>query len=674
MHTLSLLALGGALVLSCDSGSEGGRPGLPAGDAGPEGLEGEGEGEGPPNPAEGEGEGEEALEGEGEAPVEGEGEGAAEGEGEGEGAAEGEGEEPAEGEGEGEGPAEGEGEPVAWDFAGARSVTTDGPSQVTVFWAPASDPADGDARFEYLLHWAGARRDLDRRAEPAFVAGHDALRGTIEGLPDDGTVWVTVHARDAAGRIDRNDAALQVATQLPELRPELSWESEIFHPSHSSPGLGDFDGDGVLDIVVGSGRENVGGEVVALSGADGDEIWTVRVGNEVVGSSLVMDVGGEGQGVPDVLIGGRDPVFLALDGTSGEEIWSRVTNAWCATPTAIEIDDDGVLDILLATGGLELPNRPQNEREPGRVWFLSGATGQELGSHVSDDGTEYYASTAVADLDGEGGLEVVFGSGGHEYGGDVMVLSLDAEDLDWSATSGNVSGFLASPALADLDGDGLPDVVIGSEDAFAAAYRGTDGRELWRWTIPGHEIMASPSVGWADRSGIPSVAVAASRGDFLEGYQAGVTTVRNGRTGEQLWERRVEDWYVVGTPLWVDLTGNGLDDLILSEIVFDDELGARGRLLFLHGATGAPLATLDLRAAGWATPTVADLDGDGSLDLTWAGIRYPDPEDPNPNGGVITGIVLRVGLGVPVPDRGISWAGFRADPRNTGALSTLPPR
>ncbi|MCY1058916.1 FG-GAP-like repeat-containing protein [Nannocystis sp. SCPEA4] len=137
---------------------------------------------------------------------------------------------------------------------------------------------------------------------------------------------------------------------------------------------------------------------------------------------------------------------------------------------------------------------------------------------------------ALADLDGDGALDVVVG----DESGVLRALNGKTGATLWDKKSGtneyNARGYIAAAAIADLDGDGKDDVIAGARDAILAAYRGRDGEVLWQQARDSG-IHASPTIADFDLDGKPEVLAAWSYGDL---------SVHDGATGEPRWATRVQ--------------------------------------------------------------------------------------------------------------------------------------
>ena len=116
--------------------------------------------------------------------------------------------------------------------------------------------------------------------------------------------------------------------------------------------------------------------------------------------------------------------------------------------------------------------------------------------------TGWYASPGVANLDGDGALEVVWGS----Y--DVVALDAATGTLRWRSAGG--SRVWASPALVDLDGDGRLEVAVGRGGALTVL--SGSGAVRWSATPFGGSEVRTLAVGDLHGGGARSLVVGRASG------------------------------------------------------------------------------------------------------------------------------------------------------------------
>ncbi|MHA1608753.1 MAG: FG-GAP-like repeat-containing protein, partial [Candidatus Njordarchaeales archaeon] len=118
---------------------------------------------------------------------------------------------------------------------------------------------------------------------------------------------------------------------------------------------------------------------------------------------------------------------------------------------------------------------------------------------------DYSLSPIVADLDGDGVSEIIVGA----VNGGVYVVRSSDGTLLWSAkTNGSI---VSNPVIGDFNGDNILDVVVGSTDGCAYIFSGEDGSLLW-WFRTGSSISKSPVIADIDGDRLNELIVASDDG------------------------------------------------------------------------------------------------------------------------------------------------------------------
>ena len=389
------------------------------------------------------------------------------------------------------------------------------------------------------------------------------------------------------------------------------WPQQLSHSIDSSPSLADVDGDGRPELFVGAGTDSDRtGALYSLATDDGHVRFRQALadndfpsGAPVRSTPAIADVNGDG-GL-DVAVGALGVRSLwALRGSDGAPLTGHDLFYWddtiFSTPAVADVNGDGVSDVVV--GGDSSPGPPVDHRG-GMVRAVSG-TGQLLWEFRTNDMVR--SSPAIGDVDADGRLEVVFGGGDYWHGSDgKAVFAVDAATgaLKWRRETDGVTN--ASPALADIDGDGDLDVAMGTFNSPGGPNGGS--------------VYALDGRNGNDLAGFP---VASGAGVVL----GGIVTV--------------------------DADGDGAQDLIVPTgaylAVFN---GKNGQRLY-NLAEGASVGFQNSAA-------VADVDGNGKLDIVAAGTRT--------NGN---GAVYRWELPSSARLGNLGWHQFHKDTRRTGSWTS----
>ena len=467
-------------------------------------------------------------------------------------------------------------------------------------------------------------------------------------------------------------------------------------------GTGDLDADGWSDLILGvPGADllgsGVGGAFVfygtitssSLELADADATLYGSTSSQSGAGLLVADVSEDGFDDVAVLVEGsyNDRYDLHLGGLRLED--------WASAPdTSTDDDGDGYseadgdcddgrasrspgLTEVCGEGGDEdcdgyadrcAPDATLSETDleilvPYDLTTVTADFGAQVRSvgDVNGDGVE---DAAIQDetWDSDSGRVLVFF-------GPVPTGTLDAGDADVDIQGnypGDVTGTVMTNA-GDLDGDGYDELFIGSPegswgasaDGFASIFRG--GPTLYGsllvsdadWTIYGASDDREVGYGCGgddlDADGYDDLVIVAAGDDAGSLASAGTLKVINGPlatgvytfddlTGLQIQGSLAAESLGKGTRPWGDLTGDGIDDLLVWEPGWHmhkgSSLAASSRFMLFEGPL-ATSGTLDEQDAltiigspqdafetSW---TIADLTGDGLPDMvigsdedTWA--------------------------------------------------------
>ena len=345
----------------------------------------------------------------------------------------------------------------------------------------------------------------------------------------------------------------------------------------SSPALADLDNDGLLEIVIGVNND----ALYALNGENGSIVWEYSIPNSSISSSpLITDLDSDGK--PEVVFASDDSLF-AFQGESGDLIWAMpIENSGSMiSPCTGDLDGDGTQEVVFTS-----PELKAFDGETGTVLWTSAETC-----------VLNYGSLATGDIDLDGSDEVL----SYAVISDIATLAaFDGADgvLLWD-TPIPPTGYLnttPTPAYADLDLDGYPEVILCSSASYSAlsVLNAADGSVKWFKEFKNTEIYSSPCVADLDGDGFLEIVIGLYEAKKLRVYTC---------TGDLIWSTTLDN-FPLATPAVADIDGDQVMEIIQplvsgSLLIFNAETGVQEYSYSLGSPIASSPAIGDLNGDGY---------------------------------------------------------------------------
>jgi parallel beta-helix repeat protein/predicted outer membrane repeat protein len=367
----------------------------------------------------------------------------------------------------------------------------------------------------------------------------------------------------------------------------------------ASPAIGNLDGTGDFEIVVGA----YDGFLYVLN-SDGScyDNWPKYLGGEIKSSPALADIDTDGD--MEIIVGcpGDSSLHVfEIDGSYAAGQWPyRLTDKIHSAAAVGDVDGDGDPDIVVGS---------ENDSV-----YAFHADGTVLPGWPKGTGHNVFTSPALGDIDGDGVKDVVAASLDgyiHVWRGDGTVIS------PWPSAIGAAS---SSPALADIDNDGRLEIIVGSNNYFIYCLRSDATAFSGAWPCAtGDYVASSPAIGDIDGDGDLEIVVG-SHDQHLYALETDGSYV----TG--LWPCDLGD-IVYSSPALADIDGDSAAEIFV---------GTNGGKLFVLRGDGTPVDTLTTAGGMSSSPAVGDVDGDGIAEAfvgsddhgihqfqTWTGTMNP---------------------------------------------------
>jgi hypothetical protein len=312
------------------------------------------------------------------------------------------------------------------------------------------------------------------------------------------------------------------------------------------------------------------------------------------------------------------------------------------SPTLADIDGDGFTDIVVGSkGGIAFAVRHNGEL----LWQRNIGNDVIAAARAANPAAPTGAAPpvrgapAVADLDGDGKVEVVFSLGdilGKGHGGVIVLnnagqplpgwpqLPIDrSSDTDFGGPDGYVDTVISSPAVGDVTGDGVPEIVYGANDQFIYV-KALDGSNLPGWPRFVYDtVWSSPAIADVDDDGVNEIIIGVDAHEFTDNTLDPPLVTKNGGDlyalngdGSILW-RAHQDEIFQSSPAIADIDNDGKLEVVAGTGTYYNNrgLGTGQYLSAWNAEDGSLLWRTPMPTVITGSPAIGDLNGDNQLDV-----------------------------------------------------------
>jgi hypothetical protein len=431
----------------------------------------------------------------------------------------------------------------------------------------------------------------------------------------------------------------------------------------ASPAVADLDGDGAMEII--AARSGL----VQVWDAEGTLVWTYDTGaGRIWASPVVAELRSDLDGL-EIAVAAREQIHMITAEGSAVAGFPVSWEDELRSLAAGDIDGDGALELVVAPahgGPTDVIAAYDNDGSPtpGFPPIASGVSGCEVDDKCYLAGC-FDQNLAVGDLDGDGLADIV---APHDNAyASIHMGTGEAFDADPGFSAAKTPGVRylhelaeaqqgwaedeetalqahftnTAPAIADLDEDGSYELVMLGSVQNAAQSDRLKGVALWvvrpdvtrlpgfdppvhfpdylagLWDFEGTNVVGATN----------QVAIADIDPDepgkevVFAGFDGAIHAV--GSTGTTLWSSSytTDARVLTGGVVIGDLDRDGVPEIVFASYSPDEDKGK----LFILDAGGNLVHELPLpRRGAMAVPTLADVDGEGSVEIV---VSLKDAED-----------------------------------------------
>lgn len=408
--------------------------------------------------------------------------------------------------------------------------------------------------------------------------------------------------------------------------PKILWWFDTDDSAFGQSATDDIDQDGKYEIVFGCYRND--SMIYALNAEDGSLLWKFNASGAGEGcndvAALIFDVTGDGN--KEVIVPSScNPRTFCFKGSDGSIVWQTITRGSDSPPVIADLEKNGQLEILHGEFG-------------GWVRSINAATGSTKWDILVDSNSWVQTAPTIVDLNNNGQLDFVVATWGFSNNSAFYAFNGATRNLMWSIPMEDY--VYHGTAVADLDEDGKPELVIGDYSGKLHVLNAEDGSYAWSYQASQY-IGAPPIIGDITGNGKCEVI-------FVSWNKVIALT----NLGSLLWEYTIPGYGSCfrGVVL-ADITNDSIPEVIFGS--------SNGSVYALNGSNGNALWSIDLKAHIGKdfeldhAPVIADFTGNDTLDLFIVGGKTDYPNFQTNYG---RGYAIQIGKGT-----GPEWKMFQRD-------------